>query len=87
MDEYAAGVIAARIGFSGGRSGGGSGSNEGVGEGDCDSDEDDDVDERELGDDRVASVVERHELSLASVALQFFRRVLRAPTQASRRSR
>ena len=84
MEEYAAGVIAARIGLSGGRSGGGSGSNEGVGDGDLDG-EDDDVDE--LGEDGVASVVERHESLLASVASQVCHRLLRAPAQASRRSR
>lgn len=58
-------MIAARIGFSGGRSGGGSGSSEGVGERDRDDEEDD---EGEIGEDRVASVVERHEPLLAKVA-------------------
>lgn len=78
-------MIAARIGFSGGSSGRGSGrSNEGVGEGDRDDEEDD---EGELGEDGVASVIERHEPLLAGRASQVCRRVRRAPTQASRRFR
>lgn len=85
MEEYTAGVIAARIGFSGGSIGGGSGSNEGVGEGDRDDAEDD---EGELGEEGAASVLVRGGKPLsASMASEVCHRVLRAPTQASRRSR
>lgn len=79
-----AGVIEARIGFSGGRSGGGSGSNEGVGDAERDCEEED---EGELGEVRVAWVSDMHAMLLANVVSEFCRGVLRAPTHASRRSR
>lgn len=72
------------MGFSGGSIGGGRGSKEGVGEGDREDEEDDDG---ELGEDGVGVASVFDEPLSASMASGFCHRVLRAPTQASRRSR